>query len=113
LLGIEESATACDRIPLPEARAAARLAASGRTEAGGGAGELQLNLTSHNLGTDTVTISQALHSYFAVSDVRKVQVEGVDGLGYIETLADWESASSRALAFTGETDRIYLDAPRR
>jgi len=72
--------------------------------------ELELSLSSRNMGNTPVTISQALHSYFAVSDVRQARVEGVDGLGYIETLADWEQRQQQgALAFGGETDRIYLD----
>jgi glucose-6-phosphate 1-epimerase len=74
--------------------------------------QLHIQLTSHNRGTDTVSISQALHSYFAVSDVRDVHVEGVDGLNYIETLDNWKTVTqSGDLRFTGETDRIYLDAP--
>ena len=75
---------------------------------------LELTLTSRNLGNTPVTISQALHSYFAVSDVRQARVEGVEGLGYIETLADWEQRQQQGtLAFTGETDRIYLNTPAR
>ncbi|AFY22556.1 D-hexose-6-phosphate mutarotase [Pseudomonas sp. UW4] len=74
--------------------------------------QLHIQLTSHNRGTDTVSISQALHSYFAVSDVRDVRVEGVDGLNYIETLDNWKTVTQTGdLHFTGETDRIYLDAP--
>ncbi|MCO7514695.1 D-hexose-6-phosphate mutarotase [Pseudomonas guariconensis] len=77
-------------------------------------GQLKLTLTSYNLGNDDVTLSQALHSYFAVSDVHQVQVEGVAGLDYIETLADWEQRRQQgALGFTGETDRIYLGTPQR
>ena len=76
--------------------------------------QLTLNLTSHNQGTVPVTLSQALHSYFAVSDVRSVQVEGVAGLDYIETLADWEQRTQAGdLGFSGETDRIYLDTPNQ
>lgn len=74
--------------------------------------QLSITLTSYNLDNIPVTVSQALHSYFAVSDVRKVQVEGVDGLGYIETLADWEQRTQQGnLGFAGETDRIYLQTP--
>ena len=74
--------------------------------------QLHIQLTSHNRGTDTVSISQALHSYFAVSDVREVHVEGVGGLKYIETLDNWKTVTQTGdLRFTGETDRIYLDAP--
>lgn len=75
--------------------------------------ELKLSLTSRNMGNTPVTISQALHSYFAVSDVRQARVEGVDGLGYIETLAGWEQRQQQgALTFAGETDRIYLNTPQ-
>ena len=74
--------------------------------------QLHIQLISHNRGAQTVTISQALHSYFAVSDARNVHVEGVDGLSYIETLEDWATKKqSGELRFTGETDRNYLDAP--
>lgn len=76
--------------------------------------ELTVSLNSRNMGNSLVTISQALHSYFAVSDVRQARVEGVEGLQYIETLADWEQCQQQgALAFAGETDRIYLDVPQK
>lgn len=74
--------------------------------------QLHIHLTSHNRGTDTVTLSQALHTYFAVSDVRNVQVEGLDGRAYIDTADNWaEKTQSGPLHFTAETDRIYLDTP--
>ena len=76
--------------------------------------QLHLNLTSHNRSNSTVSISQALHSYFAVSDVRNVHVKGLDGLTYIETLDDWKRVQQTGdLTFTGETDRIYLDTPHQ
>lgn len=76
--------------------------------------QLHISLISHNQGTDTVTLSQALHTYFAVSDVRNVHVEGVDGLSYIETLEDWKTKPQMGdLRFTGETDRIYLNTPAK
>ncbi|MFP3517991.1 D-hexose-6-phosphate mutarotase [Pseudomonas sp. SIMBA_077] len=76
--------------------------------------QLQIDLISHNRGPVPVTISQALHSYFAVSDVRDVQVEGVAGLTYIETLEDWKRVQQVGnLTFSGETDRIYLNAPTK
>ena len=75
--------------------------------------DLKLNLTSRNVGTAPVTISQALHSYFAVSDVRQAQVEGVEGLSYIETLADWQQRQQQGRSrspgrLTGSTS-----APRK
>ena len=75
--------------------------------------QLHLNLTSHNRSDSNVSISQALHSYFAVSDVRTVHVEGVDGLAYIETLDNWKHMQQTGdLTFNGETDRIYLNTPQ-
>lgn len=73
---------------------------------------LSVSLVSYNCGTETVTLSQALHTYFRVSDVRQVSLQGVDGLRYIETLDNWqEREQSGDLTFAGETDRIYLDTP--
>ncbi|WP_369958358.1 D-hexose-6-phosphate mutarotase [Pseudomonas benzenivorans] len=75
---------------------------------------LHLHLDSHNLGDQPLALSQALHSYFAVGDIRQTQVEGLQGCRYIDTLDDWnERQQLDALRFTGETDRIYLDSPSR
>ena len=73
---------------------------------------LHLSLSNRNLGDTPLTISQALHSYFAVGDIRQAEVEGLHGCRYVETLEDWQqSQQSGALGFAGETDRIYLDTP--
>ena len=73
---------------------------------------LQIKLGTRNLGETSLSISQALHSYFAVSDIRHVTVEGLHGCRYIETLEDWQQREQTgALHFCGETDRIYLDTP--
>lgn len=76
---------------------------------------LQLQLTSHNLGEQPVTISQALHSYFAVSDVRQISVEGLDQCRYVDALEDdWRAQRHTGeLRIAGETDRLYLDVPPR
>ncbi|QXI28480.1 D-hexose-6-phosphate mutarotase [Pseudomonas vanderleydeniana] len=74
--------------------------------------KLHIRLTSENLDDHPVTLSQALHTYFAVSDVRNVHVEGLDGLTYIDTTDDWKPVQQQGeLHFSGETDRIYLDTP--
>ncbi|UNG18492.1 D-hexose-6-phosphate mutarotase [Stutzerimonas zhaodongensis] len=75
---------------------------------------LHLSLTSHNRGDTTIALSQALHGYFAISDIHQVTVEGLDGRPYIETLDDWQQRQQQGdLVFGGETDRIYLDLPSR
>lgn len=78
------------------------------------ADDLGMSLETHNRGTEPLTLSQALHSYFAVSDVRQVSVEGLQGCRYIDTLQDWqELRQQEALVFDAETDRIYLDTAAR
>ena len=73
---------------------------------------LNVSLVSFNAGPESVTFSQALHTYFAVSDVHQISIEGLDGLRYIETLEDWaERQQAGDLVFSGETDRVYLDTP--
>ncbi|WP_313086088.1 D-hexose-6-phosphate mutarotase [Pseudomonas sp.] len=75
---------------------------------------LHLTLTSENLGDAPLPLSQALHSYFAVSDIHQVAIEGLDRCPYLETLEDWQRREQTGdLRFTGETDRIYLDLPSR
>lgn len=73
---------------------------------------LTLRLHNHNHGAQPLAISQALHSYFAVSDIQQVQVSGLHDCHYLETLDDWQLRQQQgALRFTGETDRIYLGLP--
>ena len=73
---------------------------------------LTIRLDNHNLGSEPLAISQALHTYFAVSDIRKVAVQGLAGCPYHETLEQWQLREQVGdLSFSGETDRIYLDVP--
>ena len=74
---------------------------------------LNVSLVSFNAGPEDVTLSQALHSYFAVSDIKQVSIEGLDGVSYLNTLESWETQNVQAgdITFTGETDRIYQDTP--
>lgn len=73
---------------------------------------LHLSLCTDNPGNQPLPFSQALHSYFAVSDIRQVHVEGLAGCRYVETLEGWQQREQLGdLRFTGETDRIYLDTP--
>ncbi|EMD98570.1 D-hexose-6-phosphate mutarotase [Pseudomonas stutzeri] len=73
---------------------------------------LELSLDSRNVGDESVAISQALHSYFAVSDIHQVRVEGLTGCPYIDTLLDWKECQQQDdLHFSGETDRVYQQLP--
>jgi glucose-6-phosphate 1-epimerase len=72
---------------------------------------LSLELVTKNLGVAPVVISQALHTYFAVSDVRSVHVLGLDGSPYIDKVDGGKTKLQKGpVTFSAETDRIYLNS---
>jgi len=72
--------------------------------------KLEMELITHNNGSAPVTISQALHSYFRVSDVSNVQLYGLDDTYYLDKLADFERKVQHGpVTIDEEVDRIYLD----
>lgn len=71
--------------------------------------ELELYLTTANAGTTPVTISEALHSYFAVGDIENAYVTGLDGRSYLDQLTGLEAVQNGPVTFDRETDRIYWD----
>jgi D-hexose-6-phosphate mutarotase len=73
---------------------------------------LQMELTVRNVGHTAATFEEALHSYFAVSDVRQVRVRGLEGAGYVDTAAGMARRAGEAapVAIAAETDRVYTGA---
>jgi len=72
---------------------------------------LEMELVTRNQGDGPVAVSQALHTYFGVGDVRRVRIEGLDGCPYIDKVDGGRRGMQHgALTIRGETDRIYLDA---
>ncbi len=52
----------------------------------------------------------ALHTYFAVSDIRSISIAGLEGTAYVDKVdqALLKAASGSPIRFTGETDRVYV-----
>lgn len=74
---------------------------------------LSVRLDNYNLGTQPLAISQALHSYFAVSDIASVSVQGFEQCPYHDCLQQWQAHhQSGAIHFKAETDRVYLNVPK-
>ena len=72
---------------------------------------LDVALTTHNIGATPFTITEALHTYLCVSDVRSVVVDGLSGATYADKLLGHNDVQSKALLhFAGETDRVYATA---
>jgi glucose-6-phosphate 1-epimerase len=69
---------------------------------------LTMHLTTHNRGADAIRLTQAFHSYFAVSDVRNVQVSGLQELDYADKLENFAiKRQTNPFAFKDACDRIY------
>ncbi len=69
-------------------------------------------LYTRNLGTQTFHLTQALHSYFAVSHAAKVGIEGLMGLPYLDKLRGMAADIQQApFALDQACDRIYHAAP--
>lgn len=68
-----------------------------------------IELVTQNNEAHSISMSQALHSYFPTSDIDNTAVSGFDIVEYIDTLtANWESKTQQGdILFSGETDRIY------
>jgi len=77
---------------------------------------LSLALTTRNTGDSHFTITQALHSYFAVDRLDAARVHGLTGLGFIDQVPGANPKGPPAdgpLAFDGRLDRVYPQAPSR
>lgn len=70
---------------------------------------LHITLTTHNTGLDAFTLTEALHTYFSVGDIRQTTVHGLDGTDYLDKVQGFAPAQQiGAVNFTSETDRVYL-----
>ena len=75
---------------------------------------LKIALITRNLGDTDFTITEALHTYFSVSDAAQVQVEGLDGIHFHDKAAGWTQGDQVGnIGFAGEVDRVYVNSPER
>jgi glucose-6-phosphate 1-epimerase len=71
---------------------------------------LELELTTENTGQQPAVISEALHTYFAVGDVRQVQVSGLENTDYLDKVDDFAlKHQTEAIRINSEVDRVYID----
>jgi glucose-6-phosphate 1-epimerase len=72
--------------------------------------ELGLELTATNRGAGPMRFEEALHTYFRVGDVRKVNVAGLDGTTFLDnTDGNREKRQRGNVAIEKATDNAYLD----
>jgi len=70
---------------------------------------LWLELELRNTGTTPFSFEQALHTYFAVGDARRIGITGLEGAGYLDKTDAMarKTLGSSPLTLTGETDRVF------
>jgi glucose-6-phosphate 1-epimerase len=71
--------------------------------------DLELALEMENAGGEPFSFEAALHTYFAVGDVRAVSIDGLSGLQYVDKVDGGVEKTQAAgvVQLSGETDRIY------
>ncbi len=70
---------------------------------------LELELTTYNVSDSMRTVTEALHSYFAVDDVTRVAITGLEAARFLDKVAGDEKVQSGPIAIDREVDRIYGD----
>lgn len=76
-------------------------------------GALKLISRIRNIGSKVFSFSIAYHTYFSVSDISEVRVEGLETLDYLDNLHHKERFTEQgdALTFETEVDRVYIGSP--
>lgn len=73
---------------------------------------LRMRLEVENASDENRRFECALHTYFAVEDVRNISIKGLDGKDYLDKTDAMKRKTQRGhTAIEGETDRVYLDSP--
>ncbi|KAK6783399.1 hypothetical protein RDI58_021196 [Solanum bulbocastanum] len=75
-------------------------------------GSLTLTSRIRNVNCKPFSFSIAYHTYFSVSDISEVRVEGLETLDYLDNLCNRERFTEQgdALTFESEVDRVYLSS---
>lgn len=81
----------------------------------GPGGDLMLTSRIRNTDSKPFTFTFAYHTYFSVSDISEVRVEGLETLDYLDNLRNKERFTEQgdAITFEGEVDKIYLSTPTK
>jgi glucose-6-phosphate 1-epimerase len=71
--------------------------------------KLEVELSTVNTGKVDLKLTEALHSYFSVSDIKKVFISGLDGAEYVETAGGIRENKRQKgdILFSSEVDRLY------
>jgi D-hexose-6-phosphate mutarotase len=72
--------------------------------------ELRIDLITKNSGSTAVVVGEALHTYFAVSDIRQAKIFGLAGCNYVDKVdGGRRKVQDGAVTIGGEVDRVYFN----
>ncbi len=73
---------------------------------------LELALTTINTDQVPFTVNQALHTYYNISDIAKIRIQGFHGLTYHDTVVKDQVTYRQQhgeITFRSETDAVFMD----
>lgn len=71
---------------------------------------LTAELITHNLGTESVVIGEAFHTYFHVGDVSKIAIKGLENCEYLDKMDNSQrKQQTGAITINSQTDRVYFN----
>ena len=69
--------------------------------------KLTIELKTTNTDTKEFKITQAIHSYFLISDISKVSIKSLDNKKYLDALTMKDEIQDGKIIFDKEIDRVY------
>jgi glucose-6-phosphate 1-epimerase len=71
---------------------------------------LMIDLTTTNMGSEDITIGEALHTYFRIGDIARMRITGLEGCEYVDKVDGGQrKTQAGAIACSGEVDRVYVN----
>jgi len=71
---------------------------------------LTMQLTVANDGGAPLVFEEALHTYYAVTDIHEIAISGLDDVSYLDKVDNFNKKLQRGdITVIGPTDRVYLD----
>lgn len=71
--------------------------------------ELTIELTTVNMDEKPFVITQALHSYFQVSDISNIEILGLEEKPFLDALTGLTHVQNGVVVFEREVDRVYQE----
>ncbi|MBI5889846.1 MAG: D-hexose-6-phosphate mutarotase [Nitrosomonadales bacterium] len=71
---------------------------------------LRVELVTTNTGKEPFELSEALHTYFQISDVAKMTIRGLENCAYLDKVQDFARCTQKdGIVIDSEVDRVYVD----